>query len=171
MAAETLESLLKTRPDTGREPPEYLAAMVQSLAWLTPEEHAWVTHPREGLHTVCKFLPTAADVHEFIRAKRERIEAARPAPTTYRRLTAEEPGPWDHETDYDRKRRVVRDCLGYNPDARGPATSRTFTPPTAEDMANLRLKTPPAKPSPYLISTLHAQGWPFIPSDSSETAA
>lgn len=166
-AAASLETLLKARPDTGKEEPAYLAAMVQSLAWLTPEEHGWITHPRDGLHTVCKFLPTPADVHEFIRAKRAKLEAVQPAATTYRRLNAEEPGPWDAETDYERKKRVVRECLGYNPDSQGATASRrTFTPPNAEDVRNLRLKTPAAPPSPYLIASLEAEGWPFLPTRS-----
>lgn len=166
MAAASLETLLKARPDTGKEDPEYLAAMVKSLSWLTPEEHAWLTHPREGLQTVLKFLPTPADVHEFLRAKRERVEAVRPVPTTYRKL-ADEPGPWDRETDFERKRRVVQQCLGYNPDARSKTAARTLEMPSDADLRNLRLKTPPAPASAYLIAHLKAEGWHFIPASSS----
>lgn len=136
--------------------------MVQSLSWLTPEEHAWLTHPREGLHTVCKFLPTPADVHEFLREKRARLEAIRPAPTTYRRLTDNERGPWDDETDYERKKRVVRELLGYDPD-RPDSPKRNLVPPTAEEVRNLKLRTQPAPPSRYLVESLAAEGWPFIP--------
>lgn len=170
MAAVTLETLLKTRPDTGKEAPEYIAGMVQCLAWLSPEEHAWVTHPREGLHTVCKFLPTAADVHEFLRAKRERLEAVRPAPTTYHRFNPDEKGPWDKETDYERKRRVVRELLGYNPGDPSPTAKRDLVPPSADDLGNLKLKTPPAPPSPYLLKVLKEQGYPF-PKPSDDAAA
>lgn len=166
MAAESLETLLKARPDTGKEAPEYLAEMVKSLSWLTPEEHGWLTHPREGLQTVLKFLPTPADVHEFLRAKRARLEAARPAPTTYRRL-AEESGPWDRETDFERKKRVVRECLGYNPDARGAPAKRVLEVPSEDEVRNLRLKTPAAPPSAYLIAQLERDGWPFIPASVS----
>jgi hypothetical protein len=161
-AAESLETLLKARPDTGKEEPEYLAAMVKSLSWLTPEEHGWLTHPRDGLHTVLKFLPTPADVHQFLRERRARLEAVRPAPTTYHRL-AEEPGPWDRETDFERKRRVVRECLGYNPGERGLPTNRTLETPSEDEVRSLRLKTPPAPASRELIEHLKAEGWPFIP--------
>lgn len=164
MATASLEALLRARPDTGREAPEYLAEMVKSLSWLTPEEHGWLTHPRDGLHTVCKFLPTPADVHEFLRAKRARLEAVQPTPTTYRRLNGTAPGPWDAETDYERKRRVVQECLGYNPDDRGhPAGKRIFTPPSVEETGNLKLKTPSAPITPQLVAVLEAEGWPFIP--------
>lgn len=162
MATNSLETLLRARPDTGKESPEYLAEMVKSLSWLTPEEHGWLTHPREGLHTTLKFLPTPADVHEFLREKRARLEAVKPAPTTYRRL-AEEAGPWDQETDFERKKRVVRECLGYNPDERGAPAKRNLVPPTEEEVRNLKLKTPPAPPSRYLIEQLQRDGWPFIP--------
>jgi hypothetical protein len=159
-----MQALLKGRPDTGREDPAYVAGMVEILAWLTDQERAWLTHPREGLHTVCKFLPTAADVHEFLRNKRAKAEEFKPPHTAYRRL-AEESGPWDLETDAERKARVVRELLGYNP---GPAFQKTeqkraLVPPTAEELANLKLKTPPAPPSPYLIAQLAAEGWPFLP--------
>lgn len=161
-ATATMQSLLKGRPDTGREDPAYVAGMVETLAFLTDEERAWLTHPREGLHTVCKFLPTAADVHEFLRAKREKIDTFKPAHTAYRRLS-EDKGPWDQETDAERKARVVRDLLGYNPQDRGKPQKRDLVPPSAEDLANLKLKTPPAPPSKYLIAKLEAEGWPFIP--------
>lgn len=162
MAAESLETLLKARPENGKEDPDYILAMVESLSWLTPEEHEWLTHPREGLQTVCKFLPTPADVHEFLRARRARQEAVRPAPTTYRRL-AEESGPWDQETDFERKKRVVRECLGYNPDVTRTPSKRVLTAPTDEDLRNLKLKTPPAPPSRYLVEQLKAEGRAFIP--------
>lgn len=162
MAAESLETLLKARPETGKEEPEYLAAMVQSLAWLTPEEHGWLTHPREGLQTVCKFLPTPADVHEFLRAKRSRLEAVQPAPTTYRRLE-EETGPWEQETDFERKKRLVRELLGYDPNNRSAPAKRELTPPSDEELRNLKLKTPPAPVSRFLIEALERDGWPFIP--------
>lgn len=169
-AAVTLETLLKTRPDTGKEAPEYLAGMVQCLAWLTPEEHAWLTHPRDGLHTVCKFLPTAADVHEFLRSKRARAEQFQPASTAWRKIEEDPDAPWNQETDAERKKRVVEELLGYNPDERGrPAAKRTFTPPSTEEVANLNLKTPAAPPSASLISLLKQQGWPFIPQAGGET--
>jgi len=159
-----MEFLLKGRPDTGREDPGYVSGMVETLAWLTDEERAWLTHPRDGLNTVCKFLPTPADVHEFLRNKRTKAAEFIPAHTPYKRL-AEETGPWDKETDYERKARVVRELLGYNPQDRDKPQKRELVPPTAEDLANLKLKTPPAPPSKYLLAQLRAEGWPFIPNE------
>ena len=64
---------------------------------------------------------------------------------------------------YERKRRVVMECLGYNPDARGKPAKRVLEVPSEEEVRNLRLKTPPAPASRYLIEHLQAEGWPFIP--------
>lgn len=160
VARQTLSSLMKGRPDTNAENPKYLAEMVEALSWLTPEEHAWLAHPREGLQTVCKFLPTPADVHTFLRERRARAEQFKPAPTAYRKIEDDPNAPWNRETDAERKKRVVRELLGYDPEGR-PEAKRTLEPATAEDVAGLRLKTPPAPPSRQLIAALEKQGYPF----------
>jgi hypothetical protein len=115
------------------------------------------------LHTVCKFLPTPADVHEFLRARREKATQFQPTPTHYKRLN-EEKGPWDQETDFERKARVVRELLGYNPSpaAKQLDPKRELVPPSAEDLANLKLTTPPAAPSVHLIKLLREQGYPNL---------
>lgn len=163
-AIAAYRTLMRGRPDLGKESPDYAVGLTETLSYLTEEELAWVTNPRDGLSTVCKFLPTAADVHEFIRAKRAKLEEFKPAHTTYRRLN-EEHGPWDRETDYERKARVVRELLGYNPSPKAQQTEakRELVPPSTEDLKNLKLKTPASGPSPYLIAHLKAEGWPFIP--------
>ena len=76
-----------------------------------------------------------------------------------RKLEAIEKGPWDEETDYERKQRVVREKLGYNPDAT-VQTKRTLEPPSASDVAEVMadLKTKPAPPSEYLKRALRRQG-------------
>lgn len=158
---------MRGRPDYGKESPDYAVGMTETLSYLTDEELAWLTDPRDGLRTVsefAKFLPQPCDVHEFLRRKRDKLAEFKPAHTTYRKLN-EETGPWDKETDYERKARVVKELLGYNPSPNAQQTEakRELVPPTAEDLANLRLKTPPAPPSKYLMAQLEAEGWPFIP--------
>lgn len=131
-------------PDYGKAPPEYIVGFAEALSFLTPEELGIVTDPRHGVAARCQYLPTIADIHGAIRDRQEYLKQFQPAPTNYQRLT-EEKGPWDQETDFERKKRVVLECLGYNPDERGaPATKRALTNPTAEDLKNLKLKTPPA---------------------------
>lgn len=163
MGTEALEILLKGRPDTAIENPQYLAEMVECLAWLSPEELAWLVHPRTGLQTTLKYLPTPADVHTFIRETRARKEQFVPPPTAWRKIEDDPDAPWNRETDVERKRRVVREALGYDPDKRGESDKRTMSPATAEDIGNLRLKTPAAPPTPQLIAKLEADGYPFIP--------
>jgi hypothetical protein len=156
-ARKTLSTLMKGRPETSIENPDYTAEMVEVLSHLTPDEHQALTEPRDGLQTVSRYLPTPADVHGFLRDRRARLDAIRPAATTYKKLQIDDPkAPWNLPVDPERKRCIVEKHLGYDPD-RKPAGPRVFTPPTAEDMANLRLNRPPAPPSPYLLKLLQEQ--------------
>lgn len=84
-AAEALKILLVGRPDYGKESPSYTAGITDTLAWLSDQELAWLTDPREGLHTVCQFLPTPADVHGFLKAKRIKEDQFTPAKCTLNR--------------------------------------------------------------------------------------
>lgn len=161
-----MERLLKGRPDSDRENPRYVSEMVEVLSWLTPEEHGWLTHPRDGLHTTCKFLPTPADVHEFIRARTARKEQFRGFPRLHKNFQFDE----TEDIDVERRKRIVREALGYNPANRGTPEKRTLTQPSVEEVRNLKLQTPPASPSPHLIALLEQQGWPFIPSRKDDDA-
>ena len=152
---------MRGRPETASSPetPKYITDMVEILAYLTDEELAALTAPRDGLHTVSRYLPTPADVHGFLRERKARLEAVRPAPTTYRKLDADDPtAPWNRETDPERKRRHVEGLLGYQPDRR-PTVPKTLTPPTQADLAKLTLKTPSAPPSATLLNLLEEQGY------------
>lgn len=120
-----------------------------------------MTNPRTGVASRCQYLPTIADVHTLLREEEERQRQFRPAHTHYQVLNEQE-GPWDKETDYERKARVVRELLGYNPNDVGKPQKRDLVPPSAEDIANLKLKSPPAPPSPHLIALLKKQGWPVV---------
>lgn len=166
VARDTLKTLLKGRPDTNAENPKYLAEMVECLSWLTPEEHRWLAHPRDGLQTVCKFLPTPADVHQFLRERQAKAEQFKPAPTVYRKIEDDPNAPWNQETDAERKKRVVQQYLGYNPDKAGSASRQNLVPPSNADLASLDLKTPSAPPSEYLKRVLRAQGYPNLKDDA-----
>lgn len=163
IGTEALQFLMKGRPDTNAENSKYLAEMVECLAWLSPEELSWLVHPRTGLQTTLKYLPTPADVHTFIRETRARKEQFVPPPTGWRKIADDPNAPWNRETDAERKKRVVREALGYDPDGNGAPSRRTLTPATAEDIGNLRLRTPAAPPSPQLVAKLEAEGYPFVP--------
>ena len=125
---------------------------------------AIVLHPVTGVAARCKFLPTFADIMAVLNEHRTKQEQFQPAHTQYKRL-AEETGPWDRETDYERKARVVRELLGYNPSPKAQKieSKGELVPPTDEDWANIKLTILPAPPSRYLIDQLEAEGWPFPP--------
>jgi hypothetical protein len=157
------KKILSGFPDYGKAPPEYVVNLAESLSYLNDEELAVVLHPLNGVLARTKFLPTFADIAAVLQDHKNRQEQFKPAHTQYKRL-ADERGPWDEETDWERKARVVQDLLGYNPLERGVAASpRSFEPPSAEDMRNLKLKSPADGPSRELIAQLEAEGWPFIP--------
>lgn len=165
-ARKAAKKILGGYPDYGKAPPEYVINFAEALSFLTAEELAAVTDPRNGVASRCQYLPTIADIHALLRERKEKAEQFKPAHTNYQHLN-DQKGPWDQETDYERKRRVVIESLGYNPADRGrPATKRTLTQPTDADVRNLKLKTPAAGPSPQLINLLKGQGWPFIPAEA-----
>lgn len=164
------KKIFSTYPDYGKAPPEYIIAFAEALSHLNEEEIAAVLHPRTGITSRCQYLPTVADIHALLREREEKAQQFKPAPTSYHRLN-DQKGPWDQETDYERKARVVRELLGYNPQDRGKPQPRDLVPPSAEDIANLKLKTPPAPPSPYLINLLKQQGYPFATDKDQENAA
>ena len=159
------KKILSGFPDYGKAPPEYVVNLAESLSYLNDEELAVILHPINGVLARTKFLPTFADISAVLVDHRSRQEQFKPAHTQYKRLN-EESGPWDRETDYERKARVVRELLGYNPSAKAQHTEakRELVPPTAEDMRNLKLKTPSGPISRQLRDKLEAEGWPFIPS-------
>lgn len=158
-AAAALETILKGRVDRGMETPEWTVAITETLAYLTDEELAWISHPREGLATVCKFLPQPADIHDFLRARRAKLEQFKPAHTHYHRLS-EEHGPWEGETDFERKKRVVKELLGYDP-MKPNAAKRKLVNPTAADVEYTvsSLKTQARPISPEFRAALEAEGW------------
>lgn len=118
----TLERILRGRPQTDREDARYIAEMVECLSWLTPEEHAWVTDPREGVQTRTKYLPTPGDVFDVIRERRERRE--RTTASSPRGVFRFDDRP-DPRPPADVRRKQVIAALGYDALARRMATVRT----------------------------------------------
>lgn len=155
--------MLSAFPDYGKAPPEYVVNLAESLSYLSDEELAIVLHPLNGVVARTKFLPTFADISAVLVEHRAKQDQFKPAHTTYRRLMDEEPGPWDDETDYERKARVVEELLGYNPlEHKRVAEPRSFEPPTQDDLDGIKLKTPQSGPTRELLAQLEREGWPFI---------
>lgn len=156
-AADAYDRIMRTRPDYGKETPEYAMGFTESLSYLSDEELAWVTHPREGLHTVCKFLPTAADLFEFIRKKREPFEKFKAfGKTPAEREPEDKPLTRD---EVERRRAIVRNTLGYDPVAKHAPVKRPLTRPTDDEVRSLKLTTPAAPVSEELKKLLWQQGY------------
>jgi hypothetical protein len=131
------KKVLSGFPDYGKAPPEYVVNLAESLSYLSEDELAIVLHPLNGVAARTKFLPTFADITAALQDHRNKQEQFKPAHTTYRKLE-DEP---DEKTDWERRAQVVQELLGYNPMQRNvTAEPRSFEPPTAEDLENLRLK-------------------------------
>lgn len=167
LARTAAKRILSAYPDYGKAPPEYIINFAEALSYLTESEIEVVLDIRSGVVSRCQFLPTIADVHELLREHEKGQAQFARTDSGYTRF-GQDFGPWDDETDYERKRRVVREALGYNPGEKGRIEKRELVPPTAEDLKNLKLKTPAAPASKYLIALLKADGWPFIPEEKKE---
>lgn len=155
VARMAAKRIMANYPDYGKAPPEYLLSMTETMAALTEEEIVWLSDRREGLATVCKYLPTPADVHDFLKAKRAKAEQFRPAHTAYRKLN-EDHGPWEAETDFERKKRVVQELLGYDPMKVTKAPLRDLVGKDIPKDAS-QLKTPAAPASQYLKDVIERQ--------------
>lgn len=151
--------ILSNYPDYGKAPPEYLLTLSETLAGLTTSEIVWLCDANDGLATVCKYLPTTADIHEFLREKRAKAEQFKPAHTAYRKLN-EDHGPWEAETDFERKKRVVKELLGYDP-MRPSAPKRELVNPTAAEVEVTvsALKTEARPISAEFRAHLESEGW------------
>lgn len=147
--------ILSNYPDYGKAPPEYLLTLSETLAGLTTSEIVWLCDANDGLATVCKYLPTTADIHDFLKAKRAKAEQFKPAHTAYRKLN-EDHGPWEAETDFERKKRVVQELLGYDPMKVTKAPLRDLVGKDIPKDAS-QLKTPAAPPSKYLLAIIEEQ--------------
>lgn len=136
-ARDAYRVIMRGRPEYGQESPEYTAGFIETLSHLTPEELAWVTDPRDGVHTRCKFLPTPADVFELIREKQAIREKINPR-TSWQRLTPDAEIE-DYEPDVERRKRIVKEALGYDPQDRKVA--RVVKPMTDEEIRDVFAKS------------------------------
>lgn len=154
--------MLGVYPDYGKAPASYLLAVTEFMAGLSPEEQSQITDLKTGIPARCKFLPTIADMAEILNERRSALEQFRPAHTVYRKLGPDH-GPWDQETDFERKKRVVRECLGYNPgDSIGKTKPAFESLPLDKLQSSADCKTPSRPISRELRQMLTDDGWPYF---------
>lgn len=154
-----MKKILSAYPDYGKAPPDYIVGFIEAVSYLPPDDIAALTHPTEGLVTRCQYLPTIADVHNLLRERKAKAEQFKTFPPK-NLFKYDRDDPDYQEPDYARRRRVVRECLGYNPgDTSAP--KRELTLPHDDEVRSLRLKTPAAPITPQLRALLEREGWPL----------
>ena len=159
LARVVASRILKNYPDYGKASAEYTIAFAESLSYLTTEEMAMISNPIDGIHTASRYMPTAADVHEFLRKKREPLEKYK-AFGKPRNPLPPDPDPEPDAAERERRKAfVINTRKGTGFDVPEPAVKRDLVPPTAADLANLKLKTPPAPASEELKRLLWTQGY------------
>lgn len=89
-----------------------------------------VTNPATGIATVSRYLPSVADIHDFLRKEQARHEQYRPH-TFYKKLES-----FDVEQPpLERRKQVVMETLGYNPqDRKGRGLEPEYAMPLNPDM-------------------------------------
>lgn len=170
-ATRIAEKILSAYPDYGKAPDGYLLSVTEFIAYQIPEVQEALAHPLTGIATKCKYLPTIADLKQFIddRAKRLNTRA-----TGYRYFRRGEGDPLDIPDAERRKAQVLAE-LGYDPS--GPKVEkRTPIEPAILDAieegswSSDHLKTPARPASPELKALLIEQGY-LLPPKPIEQAA
>lgn len=158
-ARTAAEKLLSSYPESGRENHGYVVRLVEAIAWLTQAEIDEVMHPRTGLATVCKYLPTPADIHGFLKARRAERERFLPAPSAWPAFTHDEP-PAGWQPDPERRKAFIRATLGYNPATRRGTVGLADAVPIGDIPASATALRSPARPvSDELKALLTTQGY------------
>jgi len=110
-AVDMMEKIYCSYPDYGKAPPEYLLSITEYLSYLSPEDQAALANPKNGVATVCRFLPTKAEMVEFL--KEHNKPGYNPRSSTYPYFDkADDPPQPPAEA---RKAQVLRE-LGYDPE-------------------------------------------------------
>lgn len=157
-ATRTAEKILSAYPDYGKAPDEYLLSVAEFIAYQIPEVQEALAHPLTGIATKCKFLPTIADLREFIEGRAKRLNTRA---TGYRYFRRGEDDPVEISPAERRKAQVLAE-LGYDPSK--PRTRKPIEPAILDAIEEKRwssadLKTPARPPSPELKALLIEQGY------------
>lgn len=110
-----------------------------------------MAHPLTGVATKCKYLPTIADLKQFVEDRFKRLNTRS---TTYKYLKPGEGDPLDMATAEKRKATVL-ETLGYDPSQpyerkREPLPAGIMDAIEEGRWSSANLKTPPAPPSAEL---------------------
>jgi hypothetical protein len=170
LASKTARKILSSYPDYGKAPPEYLLSVTEFIAFRSAEEQEALAHPLSGIATKCKFLPTLADMNEFLDARAKRLNTRA---TGYKYFKRGEGDPLDI-ADAERRKTQVMETLGYDPAKPRPTKLTPLDRGIMDAIEHDRwssadLKTPAKPASAELKALLKEQGYPQ-PVDAHETS-
>lgn len=161
-ATAIAQKILSGYPDYGKAPREYLLSVSEFIAHQPPELQAAMAHPTTGVASKCRFLPTIADLRQFIDDRRSMFSCT-DGDSGYKRFR---PGEDDtpRMEPLERRKAAVIEALGYDP-AKIRAPVRKPLEPGIRDAIEdgswsvSMLKSPPRPPSRELIQLLTEQGY------------
>lgn len=163
-----MKILLQGRPDYGKESPEYTAGIADALSWLTDQELAWLTDPRDGLHTVCQYLPTPADVHNFLKTKRAKEDQFK-SRAPWKPFA---PEPYIPPLSPESRTRMQKLVDDLRRDWVEPGRANGFTyRPADEIKSSSDLKSPDGPISDELRQQLIDSGWTHFANQSPDRSA
>lgn len=170
LAEPMARKILAGYPDYGKAPPQYLLEITEFIALLGPADQAALANTLTGIATKTKFLPTKAEMVEFLNDRHKRLNTRA---TGYKYL---KPGEEDkiEMSPAERRKAQVLEELGYDPmKTRGierPPLDRAIVDAIQEDRWSISmLKTPTAPASEELKALLREQGF-VLPCDREEAA-
>lgn len=170
-ASDLARRILGGYPDYGKAPPEYLLSITEYLAYLPAEDQEALAHPVSGIASKCTFLPTKAQMAEFLADRHKRTNTRA---TGYRYLKPGEEDEIDIPPAERRKAQVLRE-LGYDPSIsrevrqpRRPLDPGIIDAIQEGSWSSSSLKTPPGPITPELRALLIEQG--VLPPATSEAA-
>jgi hypothetical protein len=158
-ATRIAEKIVSAYPDYGKAPDGYLLSVTEFIAYQIPEVQDALAHPVTGIASKCKYLPTIADLKQFIEDRAKRLNTRA---TGYRYFKRGEDDPLDIPDAERRKAQVIRE-LGYDP----AKPSQVMHPPLAPAIidaieenrwSSKDLKTPAKPISPEFRALLIEQG-------------
>lgn len=160
-ATRIAEKILSGYPDYGKAPESYLLSISEFIAYQVPEIQEALACPLTGIATKCKYLPSVADIKQFIHDRADRLNTRA---TGHRYLKRGEADPVEVPSAERRKAQVLA-ALGYDPsitrDLRQP--HRPLDPGIIDAIqegswSSSSLKTPPGPITPELRALLIEQG-------------
>lgn len=170
VATKIAEKILGAYPDYGKAPEGYLLSVTEFIAYQIPEVQEALAHPLTGIASKCKYLPTIADLKEFIEERARRLNTRA---TGYRYFKRGEGDPLEM-ADAERRKAAVVEALGYDPAKPKPTKRLPLDRGIMDAIQENRwssgdLKTPAAPASEELKQLLREQGY-VLPGDQEQAA-